>query len=108
MTWEAYAGNPALAATAISGARSGAESAKASAGAASMALIDANRKNKSLEEELFAAKKIVHGQVALKESLKAALQDMAPDHPLNKSDVREKIVAEAESKTKPDDPWFPN
>ena len=108
MTWEAYSGNPVLAATAISDARSGAEAAKASAGAASMALIDAKRQNKHLEEELFEAKKIVHGQVALRESLKAALQDIAPDHPLNKSDVREKIVADAKAKTKPDDPWFPS
>lgn len=73
-----------------------------------MALIDAKRQNKHLEEELFEAKKIVHGQVALRESLKAALQDIAPDHPLNKSNVREKIVADAKAKTKPDDPWFPS
>lgn len=108
MTWEAYSGNPALAATAISGARSGAEAAKASAGAASMALIDAKRENKHLQEELFEAKKIVHGQVALRDSLKAALEEVAPGHPLNDVKVRQKIVADAKAKTKPDDPWFPS
>lgn len=107
MTWEAYSGNPALAANALSGARSDAESAKASAGAASMALIDASRKNKLLEEQLFEAKKALHGQVALKEALKAALKEFVPNHPLNDSDTREKIIADAEAKTKPEDPWFP-
>ncbi len=108
MSWEAYANNPALAANAINGARSGAETAKASAGAASMALIDAKRQNKHLAEELFEAKKIVHGQVALRNSLKAALQEVAPGHPLNDVEVRQKIVADAKAKTKPDDPWLPS
>lgn len=107
MAWEAYSGNPALAANALSGARSDAQSAKASAGAASMALIDATRKNKQLEEELFEAKKIVHGQIALREALKAALKELDPNHPLNEVEARQKIVADAKAKTKPDDPWFP-
>ncbi len=48
-----------------------------------------------LNDLLFEAKKLLHGQVALREALKAALKEVAPGHPLNDSDTRQKIVEEA-------------
>jgi len=60
-----------------------------------------------LNDQLFEAKKILHGQVALREALKAALKEVAPGHPLNDGDTRQKIVDDAKAKTKPDDPWLP-
>lgn len=60
-----------------------------------------------LNDLLFEAKKLLHGQVALREALKAALKEVAPGHPLNDGDTRQKIVDDAEAMTKPDDPWLP-
>lgn len=64
--------------------------------------------------ELFEAKKALHGQVAVKNALKAALAEVAPQHPFltnpegSKSNpLLNEIAQQAKSKTKPEDPWWP-
>ena len=71
---------------------------------AMVAMIRINR----LNNELFEAKKAVHGQVALRDALIQALAEVAPQHPLaSEADARRQIRVDAEAKTKPEDPWFP-
>jgi hypothetical protein len=73
-----------------------AEAAEARGSEVAMAaIIKINQQN----DLLFEAKKVLHGQVALREALKAALKEVAPGHPLNDSDTRQKIVEEAMEKT---------
>lgn len=63
---------------------------------------------KKLNNELFEAKKAVHGQIALRDALIQALAEVAPQHPLAcEAESRRKIREAAEAKTKPEDPWFP-
>ncbi len=92
--------SPIIANQAIDSARSDLRKAKQSMRAKDSAIDDR-------DALLFEAKKVLHGQVALKNALRAALADVSPEHPLNDGAFRMQIVNEAESKTKPDDPWLP-
>lgn len=96
--------SPIIANHAIDTARSDAARARQ---AAALARVRAREAIQEKDDLLFEAKKVIHGQVALREALKSALADVAPNHPLNDIDIRQKIVEDAEAKTKPDDPWLP-
>lgn len=112
MAGEAWMNNPAVADAAINRANSDAESATLS-GAMDVALANAKRREEagSYEKELFEAKKALHGQVAIKNALKAALKEVAPDHPMISPEKSNPILGEimdkAEAETKPDSPWWP-
>ena len=106
MAYEAFA-NPAGANRALDSARSDAAAARDSAGAASMANIRLREQNRKLEADLLEAKKVLRGQVAIKDALKAALADVAPNHALNITEARIKIRDDAESIVTPDSPWWP-
>lgn len=100
--------SPTLANHAIDTARAGAAAAREAGGMdAALGRVRARQAQQENEDLLFEAKKVLHGQVALRNALKLALATVAPDHPLNNQDARLKIVSEAEAKTKPDDPWLP-
>lgn len=106
MAYEAFA-NPAGANRALDSARSDAAAARDSAGAASVANIRLRERVKELETENFEAKRALHGQVAIRDALKSALAEVAPDHKLNDAEIRTKIRDEAKSKVAPDSPWWP-
>lgn len=109
MAWEAYSGNPVLADQAINSAR--ADAARAGDAAdmrAALARVRAREALEAKDQELFDAKKALHGQVALKDALKAALAEVAPSHELIVDrQKRVDIIEAAENKTKPTDPWWP-
>ena len=66
------------------------------------------KENEKLQEDLFAAKKALHGQVAIRDALKTALSEVAPTHQLvTDVNARKAIREEAESKVTPDSPWWP-
>lgn len=107
MAFEAFA-NPAGANRALDSARSDAAAARDSAGAAAVANIRLREQNQKLEADLLDAKKALHGQVAIRDALKAALAEIAPDHTLVVDvESRKSIREEAESKVTPDSPWWP-
>lgn len=60
-----------------------------------------------LNTDLYEAKKALHGQIALRDALKAALETVAPEHELLDMEMRRSIREAAEAKTKPEDPWWP-
>lgn len=59
------------------------------------------------DAELLEAKKALHGQVAIKDALKSALAEVAPEHELNAEAARVQIRDAAETKVTPDSPWWP-
>jgi hypothetical protein len=101
--------SPTITNHAIDTARADTASAR-EAGAMDAALARVRTKQLLAEKEaeLFEAKKALHGQLAIRNALKAALAEIAPDHELNNPEVRARIREEAEAKTQPDDPWFPS
>lgn len=97
--------SPTLANHAIDTARAEAASAREAGGMdAALARVRTRQALQEKDDLLFEAKKVIHGQVALRDALTSALAEVAPNHPLNDSEVRLKIVEEAKSKTKPEDP----
>lgn len=66
-----------------------------------------------LERWLLDAKKLVHGQAALRGALWEALEKVAPNHPLISGDYTKPshptsvIINEAKSKVRHDSPWLP-
>ena len=77
------------------------------------ALRKAQERVAELNQWLLDAKKLVHGQAALRGALWEALEQVAPDHPLIAGDYTAdshpttKIINEAKAKVRPDSPWFP-
>lgn len=71
------------------------------------ALTDCRSELAERDAELLEAKKALHGQVAIRNALKSALAEVAPEHELNNAEIRTKIRDEAESKVAPDSPWWP-
>lgn len=101
--------SPTIANHAIDSARASAATAR-EAGAMDLALARVlhSEEIQKKDAELLEAKKALHGQVAIKDALKAALAEVAPDHELNKEAVRVQIRDEAKAKVTPDSPWWPH
>lgn len=116
MAGEAWMNNPALADAAInranSDARYAAEQARgAGIAAAAHAAVKHRETVEHYERNLFDAKRALHGQVAIKNALRQALKEVAPDHPMvspeDDNPILKDLCEQAEDSTKPNDPWWP-